>query len=34
MGGVKGLSINYVITDRGEGSPQKITVLHRGCVAK
>ena len=26
----KGLSINYVIADRGEGSPQKITVLHRG----
>ena len=30
-GGIsKGSSINYVIADRGEGSPQKITVLHRG----
>ena len=29
----KGSSINYVIADRG-GSPQKITVLHRGGLTK
>ena len=26
----KGLSIYYVIQDGGEGSPQFITILHRG----
>ena len=29
----KGLSIYYEITDRGEGSAQKITVLPRGGLA-
>ena len=28
------LSINYSITDRGEGSLQKVTVLYRGVWSK